>query len=293
MASPTEDLLAQLHTAGAALGDKRPGAREKLLSLGYAPTASLELPSEAIFRIFPFAHCYPAEVVESIKESGAHGISAQELASKPGADAVLIARILKHLTTMNIIRESGVGIYVGTLLSDALAEMKYDVAGLVFQILPAYLKPTDFALPAGLTDGPFQAAHKTELPFFPRIDHNPPCMQLFNSYMTAYRAGKPSWVDLRFYLVTERLADAFDAGANSVVLIVDDCVKILEQLKAAMTKQRRVACHDDDNVMLVLEGMRERTEDDWKRILETAGLAVVKIYSVEMGTESLIEAELA
>lgn len=44
-------LLAQLQTAGSAYAERKPGAREELLSLSSALTAALELPSETIQRI--------------------------------------------------------------------------------------------------------------------------------------------------------------------------------------------------------------------------------------------------
>ena len=37
---------------------------------------------------------------------------------------------------------------------------------------------------------------------------------------------------------------------------------------------------------------RERTEKDWRTLLASAGYQVVKIWTLEPGTESLIEADL-
>ena len=37
----------------------------------------------------------------------------------------------------------------------------------------------------------------------------------------------------------------------------------------------------------------ERTEQQWHELLETAGFKIVKIWTYDPGTESLIEAELA
>lgn len=44
--------------------------------------------------------------------------------------------------------------------------------------------------------------------------------------------------------------------------------------------------------MMVLGGVRERTETQWRGLLESVGLKVVKMWTYEQGTESLIEAEL-
>ncbi|KAI1453937.1 putative O-methyltransferase [Annulohypoxylon moriforme] len=393
MTSTPETILAQLNNAGSAYAKKEPGARERLLNLGYALVSSVELPSEAIQRMgwaepAKAAHCRIAvelKIFELLKESGAQGISAKDLATKTGADEVLIGRTLKHLAAMNVVAESGADKYVATRLSDAFTEPRYrdgiiytyDVAGPSFRGLPEYLKSINYSLPTKLTDGPFQAAHKTQLPFFAWLDQNPPYLQIFSSYMAAYRAGKPSWVDPGFYPVSERLAEGFDGDGVLLVdvgggrghdlqelkekhpslpgkLVLqdqadvistvsggatfeatshdfftpqpvkdarayylhsglhdwgdDDCVKILEQLRPAMKQgYSRLLINEIivpdrnptwpvtsmDQLVFVLGAMGERSEGHWVNILNRAGFKVTKVYNYEMGSESLIEAELA
>ncbi|ROV89114.1 hypothetical protein VMCG_09860 [Cytospora schulzeri] len=393
-----EAILAQLQKTGAAFAGNQPGAREQLLNLSHALIASLELPSEAIQRMgwaepARAAHCRIAvelNLFELLKESGATGISSSELAAKSGAHEVLIARIMKHLVAMNIVGEvpDGTDSYMPTPLSNSLTEQKYrdgiiytyDVAGPSFRGFPEYLKGIQYDLPTKLTDGPFQAAHKTQLPFFAWLDANPPYLQVFNSYMSAYRAGRPSWADPGFYPVAEQLTKRFDPAVSDVVLVDvggglghdleelkakhptlpgrlvlqdraeviatissasgpfeatthdfftpqpvkgarayylhsvlhdwsdDDCVKILEQLKPALRPGYSTVLINElvvprqnptwpitsmDQLMLVLGAMQERTEEHWERILARAGFKIAKIYGYEMGSESLIEAELA
>ncbi|KAI0176482.1 putative O-methyltransferase [Hypoxylon sp. FL1284] len=392
MASTPEAILAQLQVAGAAFAEKKPGAREQLLNLGHSLVSSLQLPSEAIQRMgwaepARAAHCRIAvelKIFESLKEGGQQGVSVKDLATKTGADQVLITRTLKHLAAMDIVAENGVDIYAATPLSDAFTEPRYrdgivythDVAGPSFHGLPEYLKSIDYKLPTQLTDGPFQAAHKTQLPFFAWLDQNPPYLEIFSSYMSAYRAGKPSWVDPGFYPVSERLAHGFDDGVllvdvgggrghdlqelkakhpslpgrlilqdqSDVVATVsargefeatthdfftpqpvkdarayylhsvlhdwgdDDCVRILEQLRPAMKPgYSRLLINEIivpgqnatwpvtsmDQLVFVLGAMAERTESAWEKILRRAGFEISQVYSYEMGSESLIEAELA
>ncbi|KAI1482509.1 putative O-methyltransferase [Daldinia eschscholtzii] len=397
MSSTPEAILAQLQETGSAYAEKKPGAREQLLNLAYSLISSLELPSEAIQRMgwaepARAAHCRIAVdlgLFESLKESGEPGISGKDLAAKADADETLIARTLKHLAAMNIVAETGADKYVGTPLSNALTEPKYrdgiiytyDVAGPSFRGLPRYLKSIKYALPTKLTDGPFQAAHKTELPFFAWLDQNPPYLEVFNNYMSAYRAGKPSWVDQGFYPISERLVEGFNSNpeGNDVLLVDvggglghdirelkekhpslpgkiivqdrpevisavsgggifepiahdfftpqpmkearayylhsvlhdwgdDDCVRILEQLRPAMKLgYSRLLVNEIivpdrnptwpvtsmDQLVFVLGAMGERTEAHWESILRRAGFRIVHIYSYEMGSESLIEAELA
>lgn len=198
--------------------------------------------------------------------------------------------------------------------------------------------------------------------------------------MSAYRAGKASWVDPGFYPVQERLAKTFDPSQSEVLLVDigggvghdlkelkakhpslpgklilqdqpdvistvsgsegvfepkshdfftsqpikhartyylhsvlhdwgdDDCIKILEQLKPALKPGYSTLLINElvvpqqnatwpitsmDQLVFVLGAMKERTHADWEALLTTAGYRITKIYSYEMGTESLIEAELA
>lgn len=46
-----------------------------------------------------------------------------------------------------------------------------------------------------------------------------------------------------------------------------------------------------DFVMMTV-GSNERTEENWMRLVESAGLKVVKIWTAQNGVESLIECEL-
>ena len=48
-----------------------------------------------------------------------------------------------------------------------------------------------------------------------------------------------------------------------------------------------------DWLMMALGAVKERTEKQWRALLEQAGFRVVQIWTYDQGTESLIEAELA
>ncbi|KAI1330330.1 putative O-methyltransferase [Xylariaceae sp. FL0255] len=389
-----EAILAKLQNVGSSYTRKQPGAREQLIHLCHALVSKLELPSEAIQRMgwaepARAAHCRIAvelKLFEHLRDGGANGVNSKDLAAKANADTVLISRTMKHLAAMNVVGEKGADTYVATSLSNSLTEPKYrdgiiytyDVAGPSFRGLPEYLEKTNYALPTELSNGPFQAAHNTSLPFFSWLDRNPPYLGIFNNYMSAYRAGKPAWVDPGFYPVSD-LGQGFDSSAGEVLLVDvggglghdlrelkqkhptlpgklvlqdreevistladpdgvfeatshdfftpqpvkaarayylhsvlhdwgdDDCIKILENLKPALKKgyskiliNEIVVPNQDatwpvtsmDQLVFVLGALQERSEAQWKSLLERAGLRVTKIYSYEMGSESLIEAEL-
>lgn len=257
----------------------------------------------------------------------------------------------------------------------------YDAARPSFNGFPEYFKKTEYKSPTlGGTDGPFQEAHKTRLLFFDWLVATPPHLQHFDSFMSAYRAGKADWHD--FYPVTERMITGFDSSVSDVLLVDvgggrghdvatfiaqytscpgriilqdrepviasvvannveqpfeaqahnfftpqpikgarayslhsilhdwsdDDGVKILENLVPALEKgysrvllneivvsdeKPTLAATNMDMMMLAHFAVRERTEAEWRRILEKAGLKVVNIYNYPGVAESLIEAELA
>ena len=48
-----------------------------------------------------------------------------------------------------------------------------------------------------------------------------------------------------------------------------------------------------DIVMMANFSARERTEQNWHALLKSSGFEIVKIWTCEPGTESLIEAQLA
>lgn len=118
------------------------------------------------------------------------------------------------------------GAFYATKLSNGLAAENYqhsinfcyDVARPSFNGFPEYFKNSEYNSPTlGGTDGPFQEAHKTNLPFFEWLVATPPHLQHFDSFMSAYRAGKPNWHE--FYPVAERLTTGFDASISDVLLV--------------------------------------------------------------------------
>jgi hypothetical protein len=175
------------------------------------------------------AHCRLAvdrKIFQHLRDAGAAGIDADALASKTGVDVVLLQRVMRHLVAMHMASYAA-GRFHASALSNGLAEDNYqdsiafcyDVARPSFNGFPAYFKQTGYKNPTSLTDGPFQAAHGTTLPFFDWLVATPPHMAEFSQFMTAYRAGKAGWWDAGFYPVGERLIDGFDAGAGGALLV--------------------------------------------------------------------------
>ena len=88
----------------------------------------------------------------------------------------------------------------------------------------------------------------------------------------------------------------------------EKCAEILANLKPAMTpKYSKLLINEYvipdtgahwistalDMLMMATFSSRERSEQNWRRILEGVGFRIIKIWSPEPGAESLIEAEVA
>ncbi|KAK8044323.1 hydroxyindole O-methyltransferase [Apiospora rasikravindrae] len=375
MSSPSVSaLLERIAVAGKAYeNSQEPGSREELIDLSQSLVAALEIPSEFIQRSFwsepaKSAHIRLAVDVDLFQHLRAAG-----------------ARLLRHLAATKLVVYGKDGKWRGTPLTDGLADQKYqhsiafcyDVARPSFNGFPAYFRETGYKQPTSLTDGPFQAAHGTKLPFFDWLVATPPHLAHFDSFMSAYRAGKPDWWD--FYPVAEQLVAGFDPGQSDAFLvdvgggrghdlvqfakvhgshpgrlvlqdrepvvataetsdrfeaqahdfftpqpvrfarayalhsILHDWgdaegVRILENLRPALKQgysrvlfneivlseeKPTLAATSMDMMMLAHFAVKERTEREWRAIIESAGLRVVKIYSYPGVAESVIEAELA
>lgn len=94
----------------------------------------------------------------------------------------------------------------------------YDVVRPSVNAFPAYFKKNEHKSPStDGTDVPFHEGHKTQLPFFEWLVATPPHLHHFDSFMSAYRAGKPNWYD--FYPVSERIIEGFDSSISDVLLV--------------------------------------------------------------------------
>ncbi|KAL3459299.1 S-adenosyl-L-methionine-dependent methyltransferase [Aspergillus heterothallicus] len=235
MSSSVSSILEGLATAGKAFDKNEAGSREALIDLGRALVAQLEIPSEFLQRTFWAEPAQSAiirtavdtHLFQHLKEAGAAGLDATTLSQKTGIDVVLLQRLARHLVAMYLLTFQD-GTFRATPLSNGLAEENYqhsicfcyDTARPSFNGFPTHFKQREYASPQlGSLDGPFQAAHKSNLPFFEWLVANPPNLQHFDSFMSAYRAGKANWYDPGFYPVPERMIEGFDASESDVLLV--------------------------------------------------------------------------
>ncbi|PYH80048.1 putative hydroxyindole O-methyltransferase [Aspergillus uvarum CBS 121591] len=231
-------ILEDLAAAGKAYDQAEPGAREALIDRSRALVAALEMPSEFIQRSFWAEPAMSAviriavdvKLFQLLRDAGEAGLSPSALAEKTGIDVVLLQRLTRHLVAMYLISFHH-GAFHGTPLSDQLAadnyqdsiSFCYDTARPSFNNFPTFFENTQYQSPTvGSLSGPFQSAHRTPLHFFDWLVANPPNLQHFDSFMSAYRAGKANWCDPGFYPVADRLVAGFDDTTNAEgVLLVD------------------------------------------------------------------------
>jgi hypothetical protein len=167
------------------------------------------------------------KLFQYLKEAGDFGLSASALSGKTGVDIVLLQRLTRHLVAIYIITYHDSAFHATAPSNELAAEnyqhsisFCYDAARPSFNGFPEFFKKTKYMSPAlGGLDGPFQDAHKTQLPFFEWLVATPPHLQHFDSFMSAYRAGKANWYDPGFYPVSERMITGFDASASEVLLV--------------------------------------------------------------------------
>lgn len=91
------------------------------------------------------------------------------------------------------------------------------------------------------------------------------------------------WPDAQCVEIMKRIAEAMTRGYSKLL--------IFEWILPAKGVPLYPALLDI-NMISILNG-RERTEDDWKELLQAAGLKIRKIHQVSPDEEGLIEAELA
>ncbi|OBT81411.1 hypothetical protein VE02_09916 [Pseudogymnoascus sp. 03VT05] len=237
--SSVSSILDGIAAAGKSFGENEAGSREALIEYSRSLVAALEIPSEFIQRSF-WAEESPrpamsaniriavdVKLFQHLKEAGDAGLSASALSEKTGVDVSLLQRLTRHLVAMYLITYHN-GAFHATTLSNGLAEENYqhsisfcyDTGRLSFNGFPEFFKKTHYQSPLLRSlEGPFQDAHKTQLPFFEWMVATPPHLQHFDSFMSAYRAGKANWCDPGFYPVSERMITGFDARSSDVLLV--------------------------------------------------------------------------
>jgi hypothetical protein len=250
-------LLDQLDQFSNALRNGQPGAREGLLGACGRLIPELSHPSETMLQLLwaQPAHLNTLwmaveiklfQALDQLPESGA---TISEIAAKcdRNADPLLVGRMLRHLSAMGTVRETGPGSFAHTHLSRAFAESGYQDAILyiaenfqpVHQKMPLFFRERGFQSPDSGVDGPFQYTFNCKgnhyFEYFNNFD--PEMGRRFASMMNVWSKGRPRWFDPDYYPVKDRLIADADPTAPFLVDVGGGSGHDVEGLKQAFGDQ--------------------------------------------------------
>ncbi|KAJ1715841.1 O-methyltransferase [Aspergillus flavus] len=154
----------------------------------------------------------------------------RDLANATGADEHLLGRLLKHLAAMGVVTETGPDEYCRNGLSTALGMARYNDAWQstpvslhsAIHALPAWLEKNDYRNPTDARNIAFTMQFNTNLPFFEWLHSDPehfPLASQFNSIMSTYHQGRPSWIEEGFYPVHDNLIQGARDDEDNVFLV--------------------------------------------------------------------------
>ncbi|KAI4638577.1 hypothetical protein J4E93_009877 [Alternaria ventricosa] len=306
--SQPKTLLAAAPTLRAQLSNTE---RLQLSGLAEALRNELERPDEAVFRVtFNESGHYLAirlalqwGVFEALGDVGEKGVSCERIAEGAGADARLVARFLRHLAANGTIREVDVDTYASTRLSASLRQKSFkDAIHFMFddfynEVLLVDIGGGD-AGDLGLLREALGGDVKGRL-VLQELEHI-----VDRSEQDGFEAHVGDWNEVqpikgaRAYMLQHVLHD-FSSD--------DSCRRILRNIVLAMKpgystlliKELLIPDRNapwaftamDVNVMQSLSG-QERTESQFRELLESVGLKIEGIWSHENALDVVIEASL-
>ncbi|KAK6838832.1 hypothetical protein RU639_000482 [Aspergillus parasiticus] len=230
-------LLKEINSQSEAFVNGQREARMKIVNAAESLVHALETPSETVMRCC-MAQCTAFASIEacvhlrifSLIASSDDPKAVRNLANATGADEHLLGRLLKHLAAMGVVTETGPDEYCRNGLSTALGMTRYSDAWQstpvslhsAIHALPAWLEKNDYRNPTDARNIAFTMQYNTDLPFFEwlhsDLEHFPLASQ-FNSIMSTYHQGRPSWIEAGFYPVHDNLIQGARDGEDNVFLV--------------------------------------------------------------------------
>ncbi|KAH1519638.1 hypothetical protein KXW39_007870 [Aspergillus fumigatus] len=153
-------------------------------------------------------------------------LSLKDLATTTGADEVLLARIMRGLTSIDAVDEPGVELYAPNKVTRAFTTVKatsgldlfHNVIHTGWNMFPKYIKETQYKNPVDPAAMPFNKQFNGEA-YFDWLGRHPDLLHSFHQFMTTQRVGHVQWLD--FYPIEEQLLSGFDSSDPKSVLLVD------------------------------------------------------------------------
>ncbi|KAE8150972.1 S-adenosyl-L-methionine-dependent methyltransferase [Aspergillus avenaceus] len=153
------------------------------------------------------------------------GVTAQQIAAKAGASAIVVDQILKPLAAAGYVRETGVQTYKPSPLTMAMADPTleattracFDIGNFCTTYAPEYFHRNGNQFPTSAEDTPFQLAKNTPLSYFNWLGENPSLAKDFQQWMTLKQQATPNWVD--WFDVPGTVLDGFRNQPDEVLLV--------------------------------------------------------------------------
>ncbi|KAK2756215.1 hypothetical protein FQN54_005623 [Arachnomyces sp. PD_36] len=227
-------LLERITSDGEAFTQDEAGARMKLLDAARSLVYALETPRETMIR-YCWSQAATYASIETAVETGVFSAmskddnakSVAELAEATNVDPAVLSRIMKHLGATGVVAEAASDSYRPTGFSNSLTIQKYGdgfpcMTSCITDgtlAIPEFLRKNGYKLPTSGKDCAFQLGYKTDLHFFEYLGANPKVGNEFNRHMSAYRQGRPGWMDHGFFPVEEQLIDGARTGDEDIFVV--------------------------------------------------------------------------
>ncbi|KAK9857903.1 Demethylsterigmatocystin 6-O-methyltransferase [Penicillium brevicompactum] len=185
-----------------------PQVHYELLQMIEQLRAAVESPTETVLRLIyqnsALRIVIDLGIFSLLVESwpGDTGLSATQLAEYTGGERDLIVRLMRVMVSLGLCGMSGPEIYIANektvaftqpIGRDGLACI-YDLTLPALSKLPEYMRSHGYSSPKDYTQSPMQWAVGQSQ--FEWLSSHPEQQQMFNSYMTSRREGKPMWFDV-------------------------------------------------------------------------------------------------
>ncbi|KAF2174812.1 S-adenosyl-L-methionine-dependent methyltransferase [Zopfia rhizophila CBS 207.26] len=184
-------------------------ARKAILTALRDLSYSIETPDDTVTRIWGL-HLSEASVRAAINlklfnhlVDSPNPLTVEKLVSLTNAEETLLARLLRHLASNAMIKETGLNEYTATHITQTLAHPGrqacikhcFDDCGPCYQEMPAYLQKTGYR---NLTDSyhtVWQDAWHTKESLFEWMMGHPKNFENFNLFMATRRENQTTWID--------------------------------------------------------------------------------------------------
>ncbi|KAL5114954.1 hypothetical protein ACEQ8H_007126 [Pleosporales sp. CAS-2024a] len=257
---PSERTLALLDTIAQLserLKNGSPGAREGLLGACTSLVSELSNPMENMLQLLWAQPTHlsiirmgvEVKLFNAMQRLPDAGATTTDIAAKcdKQVDAVLVARMLRHLAAMGTVRETAPDTFAPTPTTNAFADPAYQDSILyivdnfqpALQGIPSFFQQHGFRSPDSGVDGPFQHAFNCKgSHYFEHFANNNAEMgRRFASMMQVWSQGRPRWFSNDYYPVQERLIAGATTDAPFLVDVGGGSGHDMEGLRQAFEGQ--------------------------------------------------------